>query len=353
MRGSALIAALALAAAGCIQADEAPSSLASQASPITHGERDDSHPSVVGIGLLDPCLTDPPTVVCTGTVVAPRVVVTAAHCLDFPHELGRVFFGEDLEQSGDGALFAGASAHMQFDAVTFLDDIGVVFLREDAPVPPTALREAPLGPGDIGAQVQIVGYGLTETAGERPGLRRRGTSVITAVEATRIRTAPDPSMSCQLDSGGPVLMTVEGKDVLIGVTSSGDPFCKEYGLNTRVDAYFQSFLAPALASGGPPAPAPIVCPEVLDCTINGCPPGQTCDMLAGACLSSVRSELVAEPAGGCSLGSATGADDHGGVASVALLLALSGAWSRGRRGGHAGRSSRYSRVNARIAAHQR
>lgn len=339
-----------LVAGGCDPPDVPRETAASKAAPITHGQPDTTHPAVVGVGLFDPCVGDPPTVVCTGTVVAPRVVVTAAHCLDFPHELGRVFYGENLDQSGDGALIADATAHPGFDAVTYLDDIGVVFLREDAPVAPVPLRQSPLGPADIGAQVQIVGYGLTHLPGERPGLRRSGTSVITAVEATRFRTEPDPSMSCQLDSGGPVLMLVDGQQVLAGVTSSGDAFCKEYGLNTRVDAFYQGFLAPALTRvGSLSPPAPTVCPEVSDCTIHGCPEGQTCDTIGGACFTPIAAKTFLDIEGGC----AAAPHRDGKAALASLLLALCGALGRRRGSGQTRRSSRYSETHARHAARQR
>jgi len=63
-----------------------------------------------------------------------------------------------------------------------------------------------------------------------------GTVAVTAASPREITYGSDPSMTCSGDSGGPVFLTVEGLEVLIGVTSRGDPACADHGVGIRVDA---------------------------------------------------------------------------------------------------------------------
>jgi hypothetical protein len=279
--------ALVAAVLGCASgvAEDRRASASRQA--VTGGAPTSGDPAIVAIGVLDPCAAERPTIVCTGTLVAPRVVVTAAHCLDQPPDLVRVYFGTDLELSGEGIRASLIKAHDGFDPTTFLDDVGVVVLAEPAPVEPIAMRLTPLDESVIGSSMRIVGYGIAEGADGRPGVKRTGTSVVTRVDPTRFRTEPGPSMSCQLDSGGPVLLQVGDREVLAGITSSGDRFCVEYADNTRVDVFAESFVRPFLEAAAvpgamPPPPLP-ECPTVSDCTQSGCADGLVCDRLRGVC----------------------------------------------------------------------
>ena len=54
-----------------------------------------------------------------------------------------------------------------------------------------------------------------------------------------------PSQPCEGDSGGPIFEDRDGRLVLIGVTSYGDPQCIRFAVATRTDA-FADFLEPWL-----------------------------------------------------------------------------------------------------------
>ena len=295
--------------------------------PITHGQTDLGDPAVVLIATKDPCSPDQVTAVCTGTLVAPRVVLTAAHCVDVPRDLVHVFFGQDLATGGVWVRAATIAAHPDFDPVTFQSDVGAVVLAEDAPVAPVKVRDAPLDATVVGMVARIVGFGAPEPDGGSIGVKRSGESEVTALEETRFLTMPSPSMSCHLDSGGPVFLTLDGVEVIAGITSSGDPFCEEYANNTRVDSFVASFLSPLVDGAGDAGPAPqdAGCPAVFDCTIVGCPSGEACDSLTGQCAGSTPDPPAVDPLEGCAL-SGTPGGRRGGWRSCALVFALGALW---------------------------
>jgi hypothetical protein len=91
-------------------------------------------------------------------------------------------------------------------------------------------------------------------------------------------------MSCVGDSGGPVLVREGAREVLAGLTASGDVACRTEALNIRVDA-LSDFLQPFLADV-PVPPERVLAPEALcreSCASNAeCPSGLTCESLDGA-----------------------------------------------------------------------
>lgn len=160
---------------------------------------------------------------CTATLVAPRVVVTAAHCLGFdPPNVYDVFF------EGTTIPVVGGHAHPDYDPTTFAHDIAVLLLASDAPVAPMPMRIEALP--DL-TEVTIVGYGVTDTATPMTGVRSSGIARVTALGDDSIDLAPGPAIACAGDSGGPVISNGE----LIGVISHGDAVCMQTGHAWRVD----------------------------------------------------------------------------------------------------------------------
>ena len=152
---------------------------------------------------------------------------------------------------GDGGptvAVAEVAAHPSFDAVTYANDIGVVVLAAAAPVAPTAWRSTPLEASLVGATVRIVGFGVDSSSGDGSRQKRTGTTTVNAEAAESFDFGADPSMTCFGDSGGPAFATIDGQEVLVGVTSTGDPACAAWGRDTRVDAY-ASFVGAFSSSG--------------------------------------------------------------------------------------------------------
>jgi len=183
---------------------------------------------------------------CTGTLVAKRIVVTAAHCLppyiNIPQSEIRVFFGGSL-QSGEGQHFSvvDALANPNWTPSQVQNDIGVLALNADAPVLPLpmAFMNAAFANMQDG---RVIGYGITSAAAHDNGRRRTGLVQIQSTEASSFTLAAGPSLTCNGDSGGPLLAMQNGKERLVGINSRSD--CKQHFLAERIDVHTMNFIMP-------------------------------------------------------------------------------------------------------------
>jgi V8-like Glu-specific endopeptidase len=219
---------------------------ATTAGPIVDGTVDAGDPAVVAIGARRVGCGEDLAARCTGTLIAPRLVLTAAHCVIDPRlssEL-EVFFGSATDAPGPQIRrVVHVAPHPDYRDDGDDADLAALILDEPAPVAPLPLDPGTLDDAWIGAAVRLVGFGQPSSTELTTGTKRAGTAVITEMDAATFRIEADPAMSCHGDSGGPVLATRDGGEVLIGVTSRGDPGCVVYGQNVRVDSFRASFLA--------------------------------------------------------------------------------------------------------------
>ncbi len=249
---------------------------------------------------------------CTGTLITPRAVLAAAHCLDAfgPEGAYELVFGPNLE--GPGVLARRALANPKYDPATHEHDLALFELARDAAVAPATLP----GPGftvATGAPARVVGFGATRREGEPIGVKRSGLTRVTALADGSFEAAPDPAMSCSGDSGGPVFVAGASGEVLAGVTASGDPACNERAFNVRVDAHLDWVNARLAEFAAAPAPAPsiaagAICSEAC-ATRDDCPVGLRCEpdfsgrrrcTLPGAGVGSLGAACQADP--GCDAG---------------------------------------------------
>ncbi len=171
--------------------------------------------------------------VCTATVIAPRWIVSAAHCFedgDFGYTLN---LGQDMQRPVRRVPLTAIWRHPAWNQRSLTNDIALGQLGADPGVQPMALAPT-VARGEV---LTFVGFGLTDGRGWELGEKRSVDMALQRVDATTFRYSVPGKNTCGGDSGGPALRTVGGVHQVAGVTSYGDAGCAEYGVDTRVDAY--------------------------------------------------------------------------------------------------------------------
>jgi len=189
---------------------------------------------------------------CTGVLVAPDVVLTAAHC-DFA--LSYAIVGpRDFETDGEKIDVLRTESHPN-SWVTY--DVAVVVLEHAAAAAPRMLALDCIADDWLvdGADVAIVGYGATdEFATEWTTLLHEARATASDADCSNLNEGCQEAISpggeliaggagvdsCNGDSGGPLyLLTSEG-DFLVGTTSratdTGNVPCGDGGIYVRADA---------------------------------------------------------------------------------------------------------------------
>ena len=216
--------------------------------------------------------------ICSGTLIAPNVFLTASHCTAyFTQELAPQGFTAyvSLDQSipfGDltsGATKLLAISHVVTNpnysrAQSDSGDIAALILQSNVPgVTPATLPQCGLldqlseQNGLKSAVFTAVGYGVQNrvTGGGRPFFqdmnpipRMYAFSGFNALNRGYIRLSENPSLgnggTCYGDSGGPNFLNVGGQQILAAITITGDTVCRATNVDYRTDtASAQAFFA--------------------------------------------------------------------------------------------------------------
>src|SRR5262245_17125774 len=199
----------------------------------------DSTESYIVSGSMD--MGDPATVFlwlgsgsCSGTLVSPKTVLTAKHCIEgVTASSVSVFFGSDSNGNGtwiDTTRLLGHSS----------GDVAMIAMKDPAPTSVTwiPINEHALGSANMGQDVRIVGFGVTGESATDSGLKRVGMTALYQLDSDIMYIGNAGSKTCYGDSGGPAFMTFNGQEHVAGVTSFGTDVC-EQGLagEVRVDGY--------------------------------------------------------------------------------------------------------------------
>ncbi|MEN0060350.1 MAG: serine protease [Bdellovibrio sp.] len=203
--------------------------------------------------------------ICSGTLIAPNLVLTAAHCVDPRAKNLGIYFASEMKKASPEQIrrVTGFVVHPGYNEnVQSNDTADIAMLRFEGEVPAGYQAVPMLFDAKYvtnKTRTYVAGYGLNWTF-----LAKRGSGTLRAAslevdEAYFTKTEAMLGQSvfkgiCSGDSGGPAYVQINGQLYIWGVASRGDsiplfiaPKCMLFSIYTRVDAY-QSWISETMQS---------------------------------------------------------------------------------------------------------
>ena len=222
--------------------------------PVVNGTVTSQYPQVVA--LMADYGSEGIVIFCSGTLIASKWVVTAAHCVraitDAPSAGGLndadgfyVVFGTDIYNSEwlDYIKVSRYIQHPDYDDKTLRNDIGLLNLTSAASYTPIGVNETSVA-GWGAKNLTYVGFGTTGDGRDEDPIKRFGVVPFEGYDEYFIYGYSGSTNICQGDSGGPCFETAGTRLTLAGVNSfvfspDGDSTpCVGGGSGaTRVDRY--------------------------------------------------------------------------------------------------------------------
>jgi secreted trypsin-like serine protease len=181
--------------------------------------------------------------VCTGSLLAPDIVITAAHCIKKGLDLKVAFVlnsGKISPSNSHPVLGAIANPDYKFQpGIEDADeaDIGLVHINGALPA---GYRPARLLPDSSnlseGSPILLAGFGIT-SAGSHPQTLTLRKKTAYVLEEHGKKELMATGGACQGDSGGPSFVVVNNVPYLFGVFSRSDLGCAKDSIYSRIDAY--------------------------------------------------------------------------------------------------------------------
>ncbi len=186
--------------------------------------------------------------VCTGTIIAPDIVLTAAHCvynttagIDVRNTPDKIEIMSGPKMLNTVSVAEKAVVHENWigknDGSNFSSDIAVLKLATSTTIIPHKITSNPPQSFVEGA---VVGYGVTKEDLMDDMVKREGRSKILQIDNNIIMLG-NPNGTCVGDSGGPFFIEENGEFVVYGITSFGYQVCDPMKDNFDTNVFVFNF----------------------------------------------------------------------------------------------------------------